>query len=202
MERRDGLLASKMTSYDYLKHALFRLMRVQSVQRITVKALCAEAHLNRSTFYANFSGMEAFLDVVMHDIADGLPKIVSNFGRDKNLLLRKGKAYECYRQWFRYVDENREAFQLLTGKNGPQEFRTILDDQGIRWYRDLLRPLLPRFEARISLDALAIYIVSAHQGLMMWYLNGGQKYSADYMAEQLVLLTFEGSFSLLHLFIE
>ena len=202
MERNHFDQARKLSSYDYLCKALFRLAASKRIRSISVKELCADAHLNRSTFYASFSSMDDFLNTVMRDVAGGLVQVVTDYGKNENLLLRKGAAYECYRDWFKYVDDNRDAFEALTGHNGLPEFRTLLDSQGIEWYGKLLRPLLPKFESRISLEALAIYIVSAHQGLMMWYLGNGQRYSADYMARQLNLLTFEGSFSLLNLFCE
>ena len=74
---------------------------------------------------------------------------------------------------------------------------TFLLEQGVDWYTRILSTEMSKFEHKISISVLANYIVNAHLGLLRQFLADDMPYSSEYMARQLSLLTFEGSFSLL-----
>lgn len=190
----------KLSSTDYLKLAFFMLLEKKEARKITVKELCDEAGVNRSTFYANFENLETFFEEIIKTTAVGLVEAVSNYRKDPQLLLKRGKAKLCYTKWFSYIHQNKDEFLLLLGPHGLPEFREFLDRQGVDWYTNLLKPIMYKFEDKVSIEVLANYIIGAHEGLMYYYLRSGMKFSPEYMAAQLVFLTFEGPISLLNLF--
>lgn len=191
-------LTGKMSSKDYLKYALFALMEEKNIFRITVKELCDKARVNRSTFYANYTGLDVFFREVMAETARGLVDAVES-GPPQKLLSDKNVAYCRYTKWFLYVHDHANEFRLLMGPNGTTMFRDVLLKQGINWYSQLLTSVMPRFENLASLDVIAHYIVHAHLGLLEYYLTQGAKYSTEYMAQQMVNITFVGPYSLLGL---
>lgn len=180
-----------------LINALLQLMETQNVHSISVKDLCTKAQINRSTFYARYQDMPDFLDTTIQEMADGLIACIADNMISNSDMLKKGLASQYYVYWFRYVQENADFFKKMFGKNGLPEFYDLILKQGVAWYMELLRPIMPKFEKKISLDVLAHYIVNAHTGLLRQFLEDDMKYSCEYMASQLTLLTFQGSFSLL-----
>lgn len=196
MRGNDGTRGLKRTSREYLKQALLDLMREKSAKKVTVAELCRRAGLNRSTFYDNFETIEQLQDELMWDVAKPLVAAVTRHGRDPLNLLRKGTAYDCYVEWFTYVHDNREAFRLLLGRNGMPEFHGILIGQGVDWYEGLIRASGRAEEAGIAPRVLATYIVGAHCQLLISYLDD-DVHSPEYMARQVVRLTFDGYLTML-----
>lgn len=186
----------KLTSREYLKRALLALMREKSAKKISVSELCRRAGLNRSTFYDNFETIEQLQDEVMWDVAKPLVAAVTKGGRDPLNLLHKGTAYDCYLEWFTYVRDNRETFRLLLGKNGLPEFHGILMGQGVDWYEGFIRASGKADEAGVDPRILATYIVGAHCQLLISYLDD-DSHTPEYMARQIVRLTFDGYLTML-----
>ena len=56
----------------------------------------------------------------------------------------------------------------------------------------MLRPITYKFEDIIPLDVLTNYIIGAHYGLLKFYIKSNFKYSAEFMTQKMVNLTFNG----------
>lgn len=192
-----GDVPLKRTSREYLKDALLDLMREKSAKKVTVSELCRRAGLNRSTFYDHYETIEQLQDELMWDVARPLVRAVTKDGREPLNLLRKGTAYECYVEWFTHVRDKREAFSLLLGKNGLPEFHEVLIGQGVDWYEGLIRSSGRAEETGIDPRVLATYIVGAHCQLLKSYLDEEAERTPEYMARQVVRLTFDGYLSML-----
>ena len=167
-----------------IQNALIELLKEKSIHCITITDICAKAQINRSTFYSHYEDINIFLEQTMTEVAQGLTKAVSDSFENPNKLMKKGEAYECYYNWFCHVRDHGELFSLLLGPNGSLEFDALILEQGIDWYTTMLRP--------IALDVLTNYIIGAHYGLLKFYIKSNFKYSAEYMTEKMVNLTFTG----------
>lgn len=185
----------KVKTKKLIQNALIELLKTKSIHCISITDICTTAQINRSTFYSHYEDYNIFVQQVMQETAVGLTMAVSDSHQKPNLLLEKGAAYDCYYKWFNHIRENREIFQLLLGPNGSTEFDDILREQGINWYTSMLQPLSYKFDLIVPLDILVNYVVSAHYGMLKFYLRSNLKYSASYMAEKMVYLTFNGIFA-------
>jgi len=189
----------KMRTKEYLKIALITLIREKNVHNITVKDLCTQAQINRATFYAHYIDMDDFLQQIIEEMALGVVQSMTGGHKNLGILLKDGQAYMCYCRLFRYLRDNAELFQLMMGENGLSRLFFLLNQQGIELFTDLLRTVMPKFEKTVPLDVLAYHIFSAQAGVIRYYLDSNMKYSPEYMAEQLTLLSFSGPLSLLQL---
>lgn len=192
----------KMKTKALIQNALIELLKTKSIHCITITDLCTQAQINRSTFYSHYEDFPTFLRQLMQETASGLTEAVSDSNKDPNRLLKKGEAYNCYYKWFSHVKEHGELFSLLLGPNGSTEFDDILLEQGIKWYDSMLRPINDKFTETIPLDILINYIVSAHYGLLKFYLKSDFKYSAEFMSQKMITLTFSGLFQMFNVFEE
>ena len=191
-----SLFTGKMSSKDYLKCALFALLEQKNIYKITVKELCSRAVVNRSTFYFHYNSLDAFFQEVMAEVASGLVEAVESETNPQSILESKEIACLRYTKWYFHVHDHADEFRLLLGHNGPNAFRELLLRQGMDWYTQLLSPMMPRFERQIELDILVNYVIHAHFGLLEYYLSQGMRYSPEYMAQQMVNITFVGLCSL------
>ncbi|MDR3072439.1 MAG: TetR/AcrR family transcriptional regulator, partial [Clostridiales Family XIII bacterium] len=74
METKTTRKADRRTIYTkaVIKDALIELMREKPFNRITVKALCAKAEINRGTLYIHYADIYDVLDEIENDVLDSL----------------------------------------------------------------------------------------------------------------------------------
>lgn len=82
-----------------IRLALFRLLRFQSFENISVKDVCAEANINRSSFYAHYT-----------DINDLLIRTEQDLSRDIENILKIDNRFfdlDAFEKLFEFVRENK-----------------------------------------------------------------------------------------------
>ena len=188
----------KLRTEQLLQTALIELIREKSVYTITVKELTERAQINRVTFYAHYEDIFDFLEKKMSELVVGLvPQ--DAWTNDSDFLFKSGNAYNHYLHFFKHVEKHKEIFSAFLGDNGIPEFRQRIIRQGSERYHTMLARYEDIYSDTVSRDILVQYIISSHIGLVEYWLRTGMKYSAEYMARQLVALTFSGPMKYLKL---
>ena len=85
-----------------LRESLLELLKEKPVDCITVKELCENAEINRSTFYAYYTDVPALYEEMGNELADALLEHIKTMtsGPDTELMLT-------------YIRDNCEMFRLL-----------------------------------------------------------------------------------------
>lgn len=95
-----------------LKQALIALMKKKPYSKITVKELCEEADLNRSTFYANYTGIQALLLNIYTDIFDEMsPALIETYLRFQ--VSTAEERIESVTEIIAYLQNNQDIFLPL-----------------------------------------------------------------------------------------
>lgn len=105
------LTESRRTRYTRraMQDALIDLMRERPLGSITIKALCEQADVNRSTFYAHYDSIEELL----HDIEDETMAWVTT-ALDQLLMQPDAAGVEHVIEHIcRYIADNRNHLQVL-----------------------------------------------------------------------------------------
>lgn len=98
-----------------LKNTLIGMLEKNTISKITVRALCAEADINRSTFYAYYADLFALLEEIEDEVIGVTPRI--------NLYTES--AYkEVLSEFFEFVDENRRVIKVLFENSEGNRFRS------------------------------------------------------------------------------
>lgn len=110
-----------------LKQALLILMKKKSFNKITIKELCKLANLNRSTFYANYGDINELLLDIHTDLFRSMSEVLGGSRKAS-----RESSYEEYTEKLikivKYLEENKEIFQLLLSNNEDNLFeRNLLD---------------------------------------------------------------------------
>jgi len=169
-----------------LMEALVELLKIKSLNSISVRDLTKKARVSRSTFYRNYIDKYDFLERTMNVLLDGIAEESSNYIDEKKVF------DQFYNKFFAYVYKNAVFFRAFINNDDWPQFKRRLIEGGIIIYKKILSGYEKQIKNDISIDFIVNYIVSAHVGIVSYWLATGEEYSPQYMAKQLSLLTNEG----------
>lgn len=179
----------KTRSRQYLTDALLDLMREKDFEGISVNEIVRKARVSRSTFYFQFEDKYHFLNQIIDDVLNDLRRAANPSDQLENGLEWESHAY--YQRHFEYIYDHAHFFQTMLGQHGAPLFNRKFEQSAYATYQDIFRT----FEGGAlggSLDYFIQYIISAHIGITVKWINGGLRESPASMAELLTKLTFHG----------
>ena len=85
-----------------LKDALFQLLKVKSLDKISISEICTLASVNRNTFYAHYSSLNGLLEEIEANLLESvLCNLSIDYSVNKSITELMYKMLEC-------VKENKE----------------------------------------------------------------------------------------------
>lgn len=106
-----------------IEQALLSLSKTGPAHRITVRQICAEAQINRSTFYAHFQDIP---DMIHKIGARQIRKLLDFFdSSEEDILLLPVDSAQMLRL-LDYIKENRDFFDVLINNNQSSLFTSAL----------------------------------------------------------------------------
>jgi AcrR family transcriptional regulator len=102
-----------------LKKSLVELMREHPISKISVKILCEEADINRSTFYAHYTDQYDLLKQLEQEVITELEKHISNDDFSK----QTAQTVQALNQILAYIAKNDDLFKILLSENGDSSFQ-------------------------------------------------------------------------------
>lgn len=168
---------SRRTRYTkmVLQNSLFELLEKKPITKITIKELCENADINRTTFYSHYTDQYDLLSKIENETLAWARESVSNI-TDKN---DKSKNIKIIEEIFQYIVDNSKNMKLLMSERGDINFQqqifTIIYQQcGIYFSSD---------ENANLRDEYFIFVVNGSIGLLQHWLKNGMTKSAREMAE-------------------
>ncbi|WP_035512698.1 TetR/AcrR family transcriptional regulator [Halalkalibacillus halophilus] len=106
-----------------LKETLIELLYKKSISSITVKELCEQADINRSTFYTHYQDHYDLLNKIEDELANDLSSYLQryNFSEQEESVKMTQKLVE-------YVQENQKIFNTLLNHNADPAFEKRMSD--------------------------------------------------------------------------
>jgi len=102
-----------------LRESLTKLMQEKPVSRITIKELCADADINRATFYSHYNDQFDLLKKMEQEIIDDINSYLDSI----SFVTNNSYALEVMTKIFEYIKENAQICRVLLGTNGDIEFQ-------------------------------------------------------------------------------
>lgn len=121
MENKPDGRRVKMTKL-LLKNALIDIMKTKSIHLISIKEICEEADVNRSTFYRHYNTQYDLYDEIIEDLATDIGSIYKDDYATVEFLTKVLEYIESKRDTFLVIlsDNGKvtlgEAFVLFTGR--------------------------------------------------------------------------------------
>ncbi len=98
-----------------LKESLIKLMKEKPVSRISIKAICEEADINRATYYSHYKDQYDQLHRIEMEFIDGINAYLDS-------LAKNAAPESVMESLLGYILENRELCNTLLGPNGDMRF--------------------------------------------------------------------------------
>lgn len=179
----------KVRSRQYLVDALLDLMQTKDFESITVNEIVKKARVSRSTFYFQFEDKYFFINQIIDDIMKDLRRETSPPEQDTRGLEWESRNY--YERHFAYIFNHSYFFKTMLGEHGTPLFQQKLEESAYITYQKIFLDFQDSSTLG-SLDYFIQYIISAHIGITVKWINDGLQESPIFMAELLTKLTFHG----------
>lgn len=160
-----------------LKEALFRLVKTKKLHEITIKELCYEAKINRTTFYAHY---QSILDLISQLELEALDDLMLIF--KKSAYNPRYFASEIYLDVFKLAKENRELFELVLIENADPNFLEKVYRLGEGVFTKIYEPTFSSKEKK-HLQYYYISVLNSFVGILRQWLQNGLRESIEDISE-------------------
>ena len=166
-----------------LKESLINLLEKKDISQITIKEICEDADINRTTFYAHYSDQYDLLRKIENELLDNINTHLAEFdhiNNDMNAVLIAEKIFE-------YLEENAKLCKLLLSERGDFNFQKRLM---MLVYNKIITEITVNNQITKE-DAEYVYsfTISGSVGVVQKWLDEGMKKSPRFMAEMVIKLT-------------
>lgn len=166
-----------------LKNALVQLMQEQHISKISIRALCEVADINRSTFYMHYTDQYDLLNKVQQEALDNLNKYLSKQTLNENHPI----SIQVLTRVLDYIKENLELFKALLSKNCDFTFQKNL----IELAQVISSQQNQSLDVRTQ-EYVKIFGFTGAISMLQKWLHDGTNESPAQMAEFVVQITYYG----------
>ncbi|MDR0292529.1 MAG: TetR/AcrR family transcriptional regulator [Oscillospiraceae bacterium] len=185
MEKRKTDHRVRLTK-QIIRESLVPLMKKYPVSRISVKMLCENAGINRSTFYTHYAGVYDLLYQIQRECINELSVIIS----DDAFSEQTKRTVQALEQILSYAKANSELFEVLLSENGDFAFQReimLLAQQKIIHEIQSMKNIDPGI-----LEYLQFFIVNGVLSVVQKWLSTGMKEPVPEMAAFCSTLLYNG----------
>lgn len=172
-----------------LQEALLSLMKTMEFKEITVKNIVEFAQLNRGTFYKHYQYKEDILNEIIDDVTSDLITSYRDPYKDKDTIMISQLNSNAVKV-FDHVQKYANFYTLIVHSHVLTGFQEKICNILRELILKDLSYLMPA--DNINKELIASYHAYAIFGMIMEWINGGFKYSPNYMAEQLLAIVKNG----------
>jgi len=178
---------SRKTQYTrkVLADSLIELMKEKPFEKITLKALCDRANVNRSTFYAHYEDIYALLHAIEEDTLTWIREVLGELS-DRWQEGREGTIRSLER-FFECILENNKYLQVLMSEQGNIAFQKQLFYMACQVcdFSTAQSKLTPPFNEDVRL----IFVVNGGIGVVQYWLKNGLRETPRKLAEMIFDMT-------------
>ena len=170
-----------------IKEALFGLMEEKSFSDISVIDITSRADINRGTFYLHYIDKYDMLEKIENEILMELQNSVGKIVSDLYFSESSNEPNPCMVKLYKYFKNNSKSIKAILGPNGDPSFRKKLK----KFMESNLIQIVSDFNTEAILvpeEYFISYIVSAHLGVIIQWLESDAENSPEEIASILLKL--------------
>ena len=179
------LKESRKTKYTrtVLQDSLIELMEQKNISKITIKEICENADINRTTFYAHFSDQYHLLETIENQTLDYAEQMLTNL-----LKTDKNQAREIIENIFEYFAKNSNHIQILMSEQGDIIFQKKLFALIYEYCSQISTDL--NINTFVEDEYYFVFAVNGSVGIIQHWLKTGLKKTPKEMADFLCSMVF------------
>lgn len=166
-----------------LENALVQLMQDQHISKISIRALCDVADINRSTFYVHYTDQYDLLNKVEQEVLDNLNKYLSKQDLDETHPM----SVQVLTRVLDYAKENVALFKALLSENCDFAFQKDLMELA----QVISAQQNQSLDARTQ-DYIKTFCLSGAISMLQKWLHDGTYESPAQMAEFVIQIIYYG----------
>lgn len=169
-----------------LKSAFVALVLEKGYDSVTILDVANRADYNRGTFYKHFVGKEDVLREIHDDLLLGIAKLLLEPYKGMERI-DAAMTFPSSLRLFEHIEQHKDDFMaLLSVERGKLALE--LYDRLRESMREDMHIEMEESDPPIDYEIMLSYRMSATVGVIMHWAETNFKYSAAYMAEQLIAL--------------
>lgn len=153
-----------------IKDAFLLLLKKQPLSKITVKAICDIAEINRATFYKYYDNAYDLLDKIELELLDDLQKKIAE-SESIDLMV-------TFRIILDDISTNRDMYVVLFSENGDGLFREKIFKSCYDTYINDIKKFFPSMDAHEQ-DWLYYYVAEGANGVLKQWIKNDMKESVS-----------------------
>ncbi len=167
-----------------LKKSLIKLLAQKDISQITIKELCEDADINRTTFYAHYSDQYDLKSSIEDELVENISSYLSD-----TLESGSDEVVDAVEKIFEYIRENAELCQMLLSDRGDINFQKRIM---MLIYHEKIDNLISggRIPGEYA-EYVRAYIITGCIGVVRKWLNENMAQPSRNMARMLVALSME-----------
>ncbi|NBG88820.1 TetR-like C-terminal domain-containing protein [Isachenkonia alkalipeptolytica] len=182
MEERKENRRVKVTKM-LLKESFIKLLETKDIASITIKELCEDADINRSTFYAHYNDQYDLMGKIQNELIDHVEHYLAPYIHDET----EEVSVEMVEGIFEYAMENARICRLLLSERGDLNFqKRVLNLVYGKYINELQQSLALNKE---DAEYVYAYTITGCIGVIQKWLNDDMKKSPKFMAEIVINMT-------------
>ncbi|MCR5665231.1 MAG: TetR/AcrR family transcriptional regulator [Eubacterium sp.] len=173
---------AKMTK-EMLKESLLELMRTTPLQKISIRALCERADINRSTFYKYYGSQYDLFHAIEDDLLLRIDETLASIDKDPDPADKTAPLINL----LDYLKDNLEICQLLMTSDVDPEFPTKLMSRTS--IQSTIDESLSKYSKTMDFY-LREYLLAGEFRIIYQWLNHGCKESSESIVKLLLSLGY------------
>lgn len=160
-------------TYTLLCNSLLNLLKTSSFDKITVKDICENAMINRSTFYAHFEDK-------YHLLTYGLTWVIDQTS-NKYFNIDKFENYD--NNFFQNINELSFLYSEILLKDKNSHVKTIFHNKIVQDLNEKLREHFSDIENTTTYDIVSQFYAGAILSTITWWIENNEVISIEKMSE-------------------
>ena len=166
-----------------LKDSLLELLEKNPLSKITIKDICDNADVNRTTFYVYYESIEQLLTDIENDVFEQIP-----LSRDVPTADSHNEFLEMLTAFFEYVRSNKQVFQILILKTDNSAFYARMIAAVKAKYK---QQYFPGDSMRDEYES--VYCIHGTMGMLKFWLESGFPFSGRKLAELALQMSIQAT---------
>lgn len=203
-DKKDAVPSDRraIRSRKMIKKAFYELLEKKNFHDISITDIAENADINRGTFYLHYVDKYDLLNKVENELLESLMEYARETSFDgvfeldaKSNILSINKPVPFIKKLFEFLKMNHVLVKGVLGPNGDPRFQNKVK----AFIRERL--IENRFILDINVNNMLVpveyfvsYVMAAHMGVVLQWIEGGMKKSPDEMALILTKMFILGPF--------
>lgn len=169
-----------------IRRALIELMNEKEFGAITVQDIAERADINRGTFYLHYQDKYDLFERSVDDMLEELAKAVGPTEDEKRSMTQAYPEKQVIRL-FSHFRMHRDFYKTMFGDNARTYFNNRFTEMLYKQFSQAFEALklTPRPVNGLNKEIVSHYVLFAHLGVLVNWLDQDTPYSPEYMAKQL-----------------